>query len=38
MRANPIETFVRIVDAGSITAAADQLDVAKSAVSRRLRD
>lgn len=33
-----LETFVRIVDAGSITAAADQLDVAKSAVSRRLRD
>ncbi|MEM1249938.1 MAG: LysR family transcriptional regulator [Acidobacteriota bacterium] len=33
-----LETFVRIIDAGSITAAADQLDVAKSAVSRRLRD
>lgn len=30
--------FVRIVDAGSITKAAEQLNVAKSAVSRRLRD
>ena len=30
--------FVRIVDAGSITKAADQLDIAKSAVSRRLKD
>ena len=33
-----LETFVNIVDAGSITAAADHLDIAKSAVSRRLRD
>lgn len=30
--------FVRIVDAGSITKAANQLDIAKSAVSRRLKD
>ena len=30
--------FVRIVDAGSITKAAEQLDIAKSAVSRRLKD
>lgn len=30
--------FVRIVDAGSITKAAEQLDLAKSAVSRRLKD
>ena len=33
-----IETFVRIVEAGSITAAAKQLGIAKSAVSRRLKD
>lgn len=32
-----LETFVRIVDAGSITEAAEQLGVAKSGVSRRLR-
>ena len=30
--------FVSIVDAGSITKAADQLDIAKSAVSRRLKE
>ncbi|WP_256932755.1 LysR family transcriptional regulator [Psychrobacter sp. BF1] len=30
--------FVRIVDAGSITRAAEQLNVAKSAASRRLKD
>lgn len=30
--------FVRVVDAGSITKAAAQLDIAKSAVSRRLKD
>ena len=30
--------FVRIVDAGSITKAADQLEIAKSAVSRRMKD
>jgi len=36
---NPIEelqNFVRVVEAGSITAAAEQLGVAKSGVSRRL--
>ncbi len=30
--------FVRVVDAGSITAAADQLNLAKSAASRRLSE
>lgn len=30
--------FIRIVDAGSITKAAEQLNLAKSAVSRRLKD
>ena len=30
--------FVRVVDAGSITRAAEQLDIAKSAVSRRLKE
>lgn len=30
--------FVRIVDAGSITKAAEQLNIAKSAVSRRLKE
>lgn len=30
--------FVRVVDAGSITKAADQLNIAKSAISRRLKD
>ncbi|MCB1476150.1 MAG: LysR family transcriptional regulator [Rhodobiaceae bacterium] len=33
-----IETFVRIVEAGGIGAAADRMGVAKSAVSRRLKD
>lgn len=33
-----MKTFVRIVEAGSISAAADQLGVAKSGVSRRLTD
>jgi DNA-binding transcriptional LysR family regulator len=33
-----MQAFVRIVEAGTLTAAADQLDVAKSAVSRRLAD
>ncbi len=33
-----IETFVRVVEAKSITAAAKQLHIAKSAVSRRLKD
>ncbi len=38
---NPFEemqTFVRIVDAGSITRAAEQMDTVKSAVSRRLTE
>jgi DNA-binding transcriptional LysR family regulator len=38
---NPFEemqTFVRIVDAGSITKAAEQMDTVKSAVSRRLTE
>jgi DNA-binding transcriptional LysR family regulator len=33
-----IETFVRVVEAGSITKAAHQLKIAKSAVSRRLKE
>lgn len=33
-----IETFVRVVDAGSITAAAEQMRIAKSAVSRRVKE
>jgi DNA-binding transcriptional LysR family regulator len=33
-----MQSFVRVVDAGSITAAADQLGLAKSAVSRRLSE
>jgi DNA-binding transcriptional LysR family regulator len=33
-----METFVRIVEAGSISAAAEQLAVAKSAVSKRLSE
>ncbi len=33
---NAMRVFVRVVEAGSITAAADQLNLAKSAVSRRL--
>jgi DNA-binding transcriptional LysR family regulator len=33
-----IETFVRVVEAGSITKAAEQLHIAKSAVSRRLKE
>jgi len=37
-RFDEMEVFVRIVDAGSLTGAADQLDVAKSAVSRRLAE
>ncbi len=38
---NPFEdmqTFIRIVEAGSITKAAEQLDTVKSAVSRRLTE
>lgn len=33
-----MRTFIRVVDAGGISAAADQLDIAKSAVSRRLME
>jgi DNA-binding transcriptional LysR family regulator len=33
-----MQTFIRIVDAGSITKAAEQLNTVKSAVSRRLTD
>lgn len=35
-RLDEMQTFVRIVDAGSITTAADQMGIAKSGVSRRL--
>lgn len=37
-RYEEIENFVRIVESGSITAAAKQLRIAKSAVSRRLKE
>ncbi len=33
-----MQTFVRIVEAGSITKAAEQMDTVKSAISRRLSD
>lgn len=33
-----MQTFVRVVEAGSISKAAEQLDIAKSGVSRRLAD
>ncbi|TQV74968.1 LysR family transcriptional regulator [Aliikangiella marina] len=33
-----MQTFIRIVDAGSITKAAEQMDTVKSAVSRRLSE
>lgn len=33
-----MNTFIRVVEAGSITGAADRLGVAKSAVSRRLKE
>ncbi|MFV9614477.1 MAG: LysR family transcriptional regulator [Gammaproteobacteria bacterium] len=33
-----MDTFVRVVEAGSISGAADRLGVAKSAVSRRLKE
>lgn len=33
-----METFVRVVEIGSISGAAERLDIAKSAVSRRLAD
>ena len=37
-RFEELSTFTTIVDAGSLTAAADRLEVAKSAVSRRLKE
>jgi DNA-binding transcriptional LysR family regulator len=37
-RFEEMQTFVRVVEAGSLSAAADRLDIAKSAVSRRLAD
>ena len=33
-----MRTFIRVVEAGTISAAADRLGVAKSAVSRRLKE
>lgn len=33
-----MDTFIKVVDAGSITGAADRLGVAKSVVSRRLKE
>ena len=37
-RFEEIHTFIRVVDNGSLSAAADNLNLAKSAVSRRLSD
>ena len=37
-RFEQFETFVRVVEAGSLSAAAEQLGIAKSAVSRRLKE
>ena len=37
-RYEEIEAFVRVVDAGSITSAAEQMRIAKSAVSRRIKE
>lgn len=37
-RFESMDTFIRVVEAGSITGAADRLGVAKSAVSRRLKE
>ena len=37
-RFQTMETFIKIVDIGSISGAADRLNVAKSAVSRRLKE
>lgn len=37
-RFEEFEIFVRVVEAGSLTAAADQMSIAKSAVSRRLKE
>ena len=33
-----MQTFVRVVDSGSLSAAAERMEIAKSAVSRRLAD
>lgn len=33
-----MDTFIRVVEVGSISGAADRMDIAKSAVSRRLKD
>ena len=33
-----MDTFIRVVEAGSISGAADRMGVAKSAVSRRLKE
>ncbi|UCE30287.1 MAG: LysR family transcriptional regulator [Burkholderiales bacterium] len=37
-RLRDLEVFVRVVEAGGISRAAEQLDIAKSAVSRRIRE
>lgn len=37
-RFDELNTFVRVVESGSFTAAADDLDMAKSAVSRRIAE
>lgn len=37
-RYEEMENFVRIVEASSITGAAEQMRIAKSAVSRRLKE
>ncbi len=37
-RFEEMQTYVRVVEAGSLSAAADRLDIAKSAVSRRLAE
>jgi DNA-binding transcriptional LysR family regulator len=37
-RFNDMQTFVRVVEAGSISGAADRMEIAKSAVSRRLAE
>ena len=33
-----MNAFVRVVETGSISAAADRMDIAKSVVSRRLKE
>lgn len=37
-RFEQMQTFIRVVDAGSLSAAAERLNIAKSAVSRRLAE